>query len=146
MNTTATPPRVRSARVIFTTAVIEAMRFTDTGEEDQPATDAPLHPEDHSKLTDDCSKFWEQVGHLVHDEFHATRRLTQRPDAGFENWADAVRSAGHDFWLTRNGHGAGFWDGDWTLHGDALTTASEAAGSLGVYEGDDGSLCIDGLS
>ena len=140
MNTTATPPRVRSARVIFTTAVIEAMRFTDTGEEDQPATDAPLHPEDHSKLTDDCSKFWEQVGHLVHDEF------TQRPDAGFENWADAVRSAGHDFWLTRNGHGAGFWDGDWTLHGDALTTASEAAGSLGVYEGDDGSLCIDGLS
>jgi|TARA_R110000744_G_scaffold366338_1_gene475354 hypothetical protein len=20
---------------------------------------------------------------------------------------------GHDFWLTRNGHGAGFWDGDW---------------------------------
>jgi len=21
--------------------------------------------------------------------------------------------AGHDFWLTRNGHGAGFWDGDW---------------------------------
>lgn len=21
--------------------------------------------------------------------------------------------AGHDFWLTRNGHGAGFWDGDY---------------------------------
>lgn len=21
--------------------------------------------------------------------------------------------AGHDLWLTRNGHGAGFWDGDW---------------------------------
>jgi len=20
---------------------------------------------------------------------------------------------GHDLWLTRNGHGAGFWDGDW---------------------------------
>ena len=20
---------------------------------------------------------------------------------------------GHDFWLTRNGHGAGFWDGGW---------------------------------
>jgi hypothetical protein len=21
--------------------------------------------------------------------------------------------AGHDFWLTRNRHGAGFWDGHW---------------------------------
>ena len=24
-----------------------------------------------------------------------------------------LRRAGHDFWLTRNGHGAGFRDGDW---------------------------------
>jgi len=33
--------------------------------------------------------------------------------------------AGHDFWLTRNGHGAGFWDGDWPETGDALTEASK---------------------
>ena len=25
---------------------------------------------------------------------------------------------GHDFWLTRNGHGAGFWDGDWDTEED----------------------------
>lgn len=29
--------------------------------------------------------------------------------------------AGHDFWLTQNGHGAGFWDGDWPTYGEQLT-------------------------
>jgi hypothetical protein len=28
---------------------------------------------------------------------------------------------GHDFWLTRQGHGAGFWDGDWPEYGDWIT-------------------------
>lgn len=32
--------------------------------------------------------------------------------------------AGHDLWLTRNGHGAGFWDGDWRDH-DVLCNVSE---------------------
>lgn len=25
-----------------------------------------------------------------------------------------LAQVGHDFWLTRNGHGAGFWDGDYS--------------------------------
>lgn len=29
--------------------------------------------------------------------------------------------AGHDFWLTQNGHGAGFWDGDWPTYGEIFT-------------------------
>jgi hypothetical protein len=37
--------------------------------------------------------------------------------------------AGHDFWLTRNGHGAGFWDRDLGEIGERLTKASEAYGS-----------------
>lgn len=37
--------------------------------------------------------------------------------------------AGHDFWLTRNRHGAGFWDGDWADEvGERLTTAAHAYG------------------
>lgn len=48
--------------------------------------------------------------------------------------------AGHDFWLTRNGHGAGFWDGDWdhTPYAELLTELSNAYGSLELYVGDDG--------
>jgi len=46
--------------------------------------------------------------------------------------------AGCDFWLTRNRHGAGFWDGDWGEAGDRLTDASRAFGEIDLYVGDDG--------
>lgn len=47
--------------------------------------------------------------------------------------------AGHDFALTRNGHGAGFWDGDLPGSlGERLTAASKAAGEVHPYIGDDG--------
>lgn len=46
--------------------------------------------------------------------------------------------AGHDFWLTRNRHGAGFWDGDWEREaGQRLTANSHAYGSVDLYIGDD---------
>lgn len=46
-------------------------------------------------------------------------------------------SAGHDFWLTRNGHGAGFWDRGLGEVGDRLSKASKVYGSvdLQVYRG-----------
>jgi hypothetical protein len=41
---------------------------------------------------------------------------------------------GHDFWLTRNGHGAGFWDGDWPEEvGKRLTEASKKYGEVYLY-------------
>lgn len=44
--------------------------------------------------------------------------------------------AGHDFWLTRNGHGAGFWDGDWPeLQASRLTDASMEFGEFCLYVG-----------
>ena len=52
-------------------------------------------------------------------------------------------SAGHDFWLTRNHHGAGFWDGDWEEEmGEKLTEASRKCGESNLYVGDDGQLYI----
>ncbi len=45
--------------------------------------------------------------------------------------------AGHDFWLTRNGHGAGFWDRGLGERGDRLTKACKAYGSVDLYVGDD---------
>jgi hypothetical protein len=49
-----------------------------------------------------------------------------------------ARKAGHDFWLTRNHHGAGFWDGDWADMGDVLTKASHGYRECELYVGDDG--------
>lgn len=51
---------------------------------------------------------------------------------------DNQSQAGHDFWLTRNRHGAGFWDGDWKDEvGKKLTALSHFFGetSLEIYEG-----------
>lgn len=51
---------------------------------------------------------------------------------------------GHDFWLTRNGHGAGFWDRYYAPPGEAigrrLTDAAHAYGDCDLYTGDDGRI------
>ena len=52
-----------------------------------------------------------------------------------------IKDIGHDFWLTRNGHGAGFWDrglpGDL---GDILTSIAQKFGELNIEIGDDNRL------
>ena len=66
---------------------------------------------------------------LAYEEFH---------DNGM---AYDEASAGHDYWLTRNGHGVGFWDRGLGAVGDRL---SEAAGrrEVYVYLGDDGKVYV----
>lgn len=51
---------------------------------------------------------------------------------------DDLSEAGHNFWLTRNGHGAGFWDGDYPEHGETLTAKSKEFKEVELYVGDDG--------
>ena len=45
---------------------------------------------------------------------------------------------GHDFWPTRNRHGAGFWDRGYGDIGGALTRAAHSFGEFSLYVGDDG--------
>lgn len=50
-----------------------------------------------------------------------------------------IEQVAHDFWLTRNGHGAGFWDGDYAEPAaTVLTAASKGYGEVNLYVGDDG--------
>lgn len=52
-----------------------------------------------------------------------------------------IETAGHDFWLTRNGHGAGFWDGDYEEEkGERLTQKSKDFGELRIWVDSDGKL------
>lgn len=49
------------------------------------------------------------------------------------------KQAGHDFWLTRNGHGAGFDDGDYPERvAYRLTKSAQSYGEYHLYVGDDG--------
>ncbi len=55
----------------------------------------------------------------------------------------AAELGGHDFWLTRCGHGCGFWDRSECLPeeaGQRLTEASEKFGNVDLYVGDDGKI------
>jgi len=79
-----------------------------------------LSPEAVQKVKQDCQKF--------------------RATANFPEEYDETTAA-HDFWLTRNRHGAGFWDGDWPEpYATELTELSESFGEVNLYVGDDGKL------
>lgn len=51
-----------------------------------------------------------------------------------------AEQAGHDFWLTRNGHGAGFWDRGLGALGRRLSDAARTYGTCDLYIGDDGQV------
>lgn len=50
-----------------------------------------------------------------------------------------MEHAGHDYWLTRNGHGCGFWSRDLGELGDRLTSAAGLS-EVDLYVGDDGKV------
>ena len=56
-----------------------------------------------------------------------------------------LEQTAYDLWLTRNGHGAGFWDRP-ELYGqdvaDKLTRIAEEMGPQDIYPGDDGLLYL----
>lgn len=75
--------------------------------------------------------------------------------ADLEFWTDewgtreGAGRAGHDFWLTRNGSGTGFWDRfadgtDAHAAGDRLSEAAQACGPIDLYVGDDGLVWASG--
>lgn len=95
----------------FTRAYLEAMDFTELGEEGQPPVGARLSPYSLACALNDCSAF--------ERAFPEVENKTQ---------------AGHDFWLTRQGHGTGFWDRDDDVYGvemrEMLTRAAKACGEV----------------
>ena len=108
----------------FTRAYLECALWSTT-DESTPTGGEPMDanydledisPECLAQAQADCAAFQAQAGDMI---------------------ADDLGGAGHDFWLTRNGHGAGFWDGDWGAHGDALTALAESFGTVDLYVGDD---------
>lgn len=91
-----------------------------------PYTADNIDAETLARMIADCERF--QAEHGSQFDGHIGR-------------GDALERAGHDFYLTRNGHGAGFWDGDWTEDiGERLTRAAHTFGEFSLYIGDDGRI------
>jgi hypothetical protein len=115
----------------FTRAYIEAMFFTDANCDSEELADASfteLAPDALKSIVEDCSDFQESFADLL--------RFAYTFGAYNES------SAGHDFWLTRNGHGAGFWDRGLDDVGDKLTEMAHPYGEVSLYRGDDGLIYL----
>lgn len=82
------------------------------------------------------------------DEVSKAGALAQCRDFFDANAADLAdypaRSAGHDLWYTRNGHGCGFWEADHCTRdqGERLADAARKLGERYLYAADNGALCI----
>ena len=97
-------------------------------EEDIEFLDAKYRIEDFDEKTlsdmkEEMVSFIDKYYHLVSEDDKDT----------------SISMFAHNLWLTRNGHGAGFWDGDYN-NGDELTDACEGLKNIDLYVGDDGRI------
>ncbi len=60
-----------------------------------------------------------------------------------EKFGEDDEQAGHDFWLTRNHHGAGFWDRGMGEIGDDLSDAARVYGECYMFVNDDGQVYFE---
>lgn len=115
----------------FFEAYLEAALWSSVDENGEPLDAnygiSEIHDESIQKMKEDCEKFQKQNEQWLNEENCLTK-------INFEE------QGGHDFWLTRNGHGCGFWEkSDWKEYpGMILTKSAKAFGECNLYVGDDG--------
>jgi hypothetical protein len=125
----------------FTLAYVECALWSSNDYSDEPL-DAnysvdDLAPETWCKVIADCLKFQRDNRELLEQAY-----AVEGPQSIREGCYDDEH-AGYDFWLTRLGHGAGFWDRGLGSVGDKLTEACKKFGECYPYVGDDGQIYID---
>jgi hypothetical protein len=113
-------------------AYVEAALFFTTDDKENPLCKnygiEDLAPETLEAMKRDCEAFEEKAKQYIIDDNLLVSIDNSKPK----------ELAGHDFWLTRNGEGAGFWDGNWVREaGQALTEISKEFGEFNLYVGDD---------
>jgi len=113
-----------------------AALWSSTTDEGVPLDDMhsvdDITPESKARAFSDCLDFQ-----------HNNRALLKKYAARYTPHADAPTwqsQAGHDFWLTRNRHGVGFWDRGMGALGDKLTEAAHAYGEVNLFEDNNGKL------
>ncbi len=112
----------------FTLAYIEALLWSSTDDDGDPLDSnydvRAISDEAIDTIAADCEKFQK------------------------ENWdlmvsvGNDLEQHGHDFFLTRNHHGVGFWERGYGDTGDQLTEKAHAYGESDPYVGDDGKIYV----
>lgn len=115
----------------FTRSYVETALWLVSGPDGEPTDDEyTVEDIDDATMTEmvqDCQGFANGLSQGLYD-------MITTQDDGWER-------AGHDFFLTRNRHGAGFWDGDWPADaGRKLTQAAHTYGTFQLVVGEDGKV------
>lgn len=112
---------------------MKAALWSSTDEDDEPL--------DRNYSTRDVSSEAKRAMRSDIARFIRSNKKVLQEYVEYHGW----ESAGHDLWLTRNGHGAGFWDRDYDGHdeiGKKLTIGAKTLGTSDLYAGDDGKLYV----
>lgn len=117
----------------FTAAYIEALQWssivTDANGECHSADRFELSTAGADKCRADCRTFCNDYRHLLEEVIDLYD----------------IEQAGHDFALTRNGHGAGYWDRDdlSPVLADAITEAAKLQGEVYCYLNDQNEVDVE---
>lgn len=116
-----TPPALPDE---FARGYFEVMEWTDcTSDNPELESAEGFGPDFIATATADCAAFCESYAADLSEA---------------ETLGEDMHRAGVDFWLTRNHHGAGFWDRGLGEVGKRLTDAAHSYGGVDLYRGDDG--------
>ncbi len=126
----------------FLASYIETALWSSTDEQGVPLdnsryADIELANETIKRMYADCESFEKQADILI----ESYRQSDGDGTSG--NYSARRERIAHDFWLTRNHHGAGFWDGDYPEPlGKQLTDLAHSFPECDLYVGDDGKFYI----
>jgi hypothetical protein len=114
------PPNPYWAFELFFQGYIEALLWSSESEDEPPMSFVDMHVNALAESAHECLEF-----------------MRQGRDLYKAHWSDDY--AGHDFALTRNHHGTGFWDRGFS-NGDKLTALAARFGEVTPLWGDDGKI------
>lgn len=113
----------------FIIAYIECALWSSTNDAGDPLDDMycidDLSPEARLRIKEDCEDFIKSN----------TADLL-----AYVAYGRTIAQAGHDYWLTRNRHGAGYWDRGLGEPGERLSNAAKVYGSCNLCVGDNNTL------
>jgi hypothetical protein len=122
----------------FVTAYIECALWSSTDESNDQGGDPLDKNFNINDLADECR---EAMAQDCETFVNANASDIEACEGAVKTQSDVFSRAGHDFWLNRNGHGCGFWDGDWPEpEASRLDAAAEAFGEVNLYVSDDGRI------
>lgn len=109
-------------------AYLEAVEFTEMTPDNPEFEDVEFHGSCITKAFDAVEDFIRGLPLSVEEALEAAMRGEGMTLPRYD-W----EQLGHDLWLTRNGHGVGFWDRGLGELGSDLTKAASAMGEQWLY-------------